>query len=69
MNGFPDAEIPKEFKKDSYRILIVADMFQTGFDEPLLQTIAALRYCCSTDAFPLEQSASRQGCIMEEYQV
>lgn len=39
MNGFPDAKIPKEFKKDPYRILIVADMFQTGFDEPLLQTM------------------------------
>ncbi len=39
MNGFPDAKITKEFKKDPYRILIVADMFQTGFDEPLLQTM------------------------------
>ena len=39
MNGFPDAKIPKEFKKEPYRILIVADMFQTGFDEPLLQTM------------------------------
>lgn len=39
LNGFPDAKIPKEFKKEPYRILIVADMFQTGFDEPLLQTM------------------------------
>ena len=39
LNGFSDAKIPKEFKKDPYRILIVADMFQTGFDEPLLHTI------------------------------
>lgn len=39
MNGFPDTKIPKQFKKDPYRILIVADMFQTGFDEPLLQTM------------------------------
>ena len=39
LNGFPDAKIPKEFKKDPYRILIVADMFQTGFDEPLLHTM------------------------------
>lgn len=39
LNGFSDAKIPKEFKKDPYRILIVADMFQTGFDEPLLQTM------------------------------
>ena len=39
MNGFSDALIPKTFKKDPYRILIVADMFQTGFDEPLLHTM------------------------------
>ena len=39
MNGFPDAKIPSVFKKDPYRILIVADMFQTGFDEPLLHTM------------------------------
>jgi type I restriction enzyme R subunit len=39
MNGFPDASIPKTFKKDPYRLLIVADMFQTGFDEPLLHTM------------------------------
>lgn len=39
LNGFPDARIPMEFKKDPYRILVVADMFQTGFDEPLLQTM------------------------------
>lgn len=39
LNGFPDAKIPKEFKKDPYRLLVVADMFQTGFDEPLLQTM------------------------------
>lgn len=39
LNGFPDAKIPKEFKKEPYRILVVADMFQTGFDEPLLHTM------------------------------
>lgn len=39
LNGFSDAKIPKTFKLDSYRILIVADMFQTGFDEPLLHTM------------------------------
>ena len=39
MNGFPDAKIPSMFKKDPYRLLIVADMFQTGFDEPLLHTM------------------------------
>ncbi len=39
LNGFPDAKIPSTFKSDPYRILIVADMFQTGFDEPLLHTM------------------------------
>lgn len=39
MNGFPDAKIPKILKSDPYRILVVADMFQTGFDEPLLHTM------------------------------
>ncbi len=39
MNGFPDAKIPKTLKTDPYRILVVADMFQTGFDEPLLHTM------------------------------
>ncbi len=39
LNGFPDASIPKTLKTDPYRILIVADMFSTGFDEPLLHTM------------------------------
>lgn len=39
MNGFPDSKIPSTLKNDPYRILIVADMYQTGFDEPLLHTM------------------------------
>lgn len=39
LNGFSDAKIPKMIKTDPYRMLIVADMFQTGFDEPLLHTM------------------------------
>ena len=39
INGFSDAEIPDRFEEDPYRLLIVADMFQTGFDEPLLHTM------------------------------
>ena len=39
INGFPSAKIEKTFKHDPYRILIVANKFQTGFDEPLLHTM------------------------------
>lgn len=50
LNGFPDANIPKEFKKDPYRLLIVADMFQTGFDEPLLHTMYVDKTLCDIKA-------------------
>lgn len=39
INGFPSSQIEKKFRKDPYRILIVADKFQTGYDEPLLHTM------------------------------
>jgi len=39
INGFPSSKIEKTFKADPYRILIVANKFQTGFDEPLLHTM------------------------------
>jgi len=39
LNGFPSSQIEKKFKKDPYRFLIVADKFQTGYDEPLLHTM------------------------------
>lgn len=41
MNRFPngDNDIPEQFKKDEYRFLIVANKYQTGFDQPLLHTM------------------------------
>ena len=39
LNGFTSSKIERTFKKDPYRILIVANKFQTGFDEPLLHTM------------------------------
>lgn len=39
INGFPSSKIEKSFRYDPYRILIAANKFQTGFDEPLLHTM------------------------------
>lgn len=39
INGFPSNQIEKEFKKEPYRFLVVANKFQTGYDEPLLHTM------------------------------
>ena len=39
INGFPSSAIEKTFRTDPYRFLVVADKFQTGYDEPLLHTM------------------------------
>jgi len=39
LNHFSSASIPDEFKKSENRFLIVANKYQTGFDQPLLHTM------------------------------
>lgn len=39
LNGFPSSQIADRIRQDPYRFLIVADKFQTGYDEPLLHTM------------------------------
>jgi type I restriction enzyme R subunit len=39
LNGFKEKELPQMFEKEEYKILIVADKYQTGFDQPLLHTM------------------------------
>lgn len=38
-NGFDGKDIPKGFKNPVYRVLIVCNKYQTGFDEPLLHSM------------------------------
>lgn len=39
LNGFSSSTIPSEFEKTEYKFLLVANKFQTGFDQPLLHTM------------------------------
>jgi type I restriction enzyme R subunit len=39
LNGFSSNNIPREFEKNENRFLIVANKYQTGFDQPLLHTM------------------------------
>jgi type I restriction enzyme, R subunit len=40
MNGFPERQTAEQFaSNDEHRILVVAEKFQTGFDQPLLHTM------------------------------
>ena len=38
LNGFPESELPVRFTND-FQLLVVAEKYQTGFDEPLLHTM------------------------------
>lgn len=39
MNGFGEKQLPQQFGGDEFQILIVAEKYQTGFDQPLLHTM------------------------------
>lgn len=39
INGFPSKDIEENMGEDPYRILVVADKFQTGYDQPLLHSM------------------------------
>ncbi|MDK2800750.1 MAG: type restriction enzyme subunit [Clostridiales bacterium] len=39
MNGFKESELPERFATDEYQVLLVAEKYQTGFDQPLLHTM------------------------------
>ncbi len=39
MNGFPESQTAEQFASSEYQVLVVAEKFQTGFDQPLLHTM------------------------------
>lgn len=36
MNGFPESVLPRRFDRDGWNVLVVAEKYQTGFDQPKL---------------------------------
>jgi type I restriction enzyme R subunit len=42
-DGLPERELPERFAGDDYRVLIVAEKYQTGFDQPLLHTMYVVK--------------------------
>jgi len=39
INGFSEGQLPRKFHGPEYQVLVVAEKYQTGFDEPLLHTM------------------------------
>lgn len=49
-DGLPEKELPERFGGDDYRVLIVAEKYQTGFDQPLLQTMYVVKKLAGVQA-------------------
>ena len=43
INGFSENRLPKEFEKDENKVLLVANKYQTGFDQPKLCAMYVLK--------------------------
>jgi type I restriction enzyme R subunit len=49
-NGLSERELPERFSGEEYRVLIVAEKYQTGFDQPLLQSMYVVKRLAGVQA-------------------
>jgi type I restriction enzyme, R subunit len=49
-DGLPERELPERFAGEDYRVLIVAEKYQTGFDQPLLHTMYVVKRLAGVQA-------------------
>ena len=49
-DGLAESELPDTFGRDEYRVLLVAEKYQTGFDQPLLQTMYVVKRLAGVQA-------------------
>ena len=49
-DGVSESELPETFERDDYRVLLVAEKYQTGFDQPLLQTMYVVKRLAGVQA-------------------
>ena len=63
-DGLAESELPETFERDDYRVLLVAEKYQTGFNQPLLQTMYVVKRLAGVqavaDAFPPQSRGFRQ---------
>ena len=64
MNGFPEDRLTKEFDTDKYQVLLVANKYQTGFDQPKLCAMYVLKKLKGVNAV---QTLSRLNRICAPY--
>ncbi|MYF40194.1 MAG: type I restriction endonuclease subunit R, partial [Rhodothermaceae bacterium] len=49
-DGLSELELPETFQRDDFRVLLVAEKYQTGFDQPLLQTMYVVKRLAGVQA-------------------
>lgn len=64
INGFSEDKLPTEFDKDDYKVLLVANKYQTGFDQPKLCAMYILKKLKGVNAV---QTLSRLNRICPPY--
>lgn len=64
LNGFSEDKLPTEFDKDDYKVLLVANKYQTGFDQPKLCAMYILKKLSGVNAV---QTLSRLNRICPPY--
>ena len=64
INGFSEDRLPAEFDKDDYKVLLVANKYQTGFDQPKLCAMYVLKKLNGVNAV---QTLSRLNRICPPY--
>lgn len=65
VNGFSEDRLPKEFDSDAYQVLLVANKYQTGFDQPKLCAMYVLKRLKGVNAV---QTLSRLNRICAPYE-
>lgn len=65
MNGFSEDKLPEKFDKDEYQVLLVANKYQTGFDQPKLCAMYVLKKLQKVNAV---QTLSRLNRICTPYE-
>lgn len=65
VNGFPEDRLPREFDSDAYQVLLVANKYQTGFDQPKLCAMYVLKRLKGVNAV---QTLSRLNRICAPYE-
>ena len=64
LNGFSEEKLPTEFNRDDYQVLLVANKYQTGFDQPKLCAMYIMKKLNGVNAV---QTLSRLNRICPPY--